>query len=94
MSFLIKNFNQAGIYLLKVNKRWNMFKVNNKDTKTTLMALFWCLSIQMLQKIALISNLGFQEDLEESRIYHSWVKVLILKAHSQVWDNFWQLKAL
>ena len=31
----------AGIYLLKVNNRntrkkvWNMFKVNNKDTKTT-----------------------------------------------------------
>ena len=48
-----------------------MFKVNNEDNKTTLMALFWCLSIQMLQKIALISNLDFQEDLEESGIYHS-----------------------
>ena len=38
-----------GIYLLKVNNRntrtkvWNMFKVNNKATKTTPMASFWWL---------------------------------------------------
>ena len=37
----------AGIYLLKVNNRnprakvGNMFKVNSKATKTTLMASFW-----------------------------------------------------
>ena len=36
----------AGIYLLKVNNRntrtkvWNMFKINNKDSKTTPMASF------------------------------------------------------
>ena len=36
------------IYLVKVTNRntrikvWNMFKVNNKNTKTTPMASFWC----------------------------------------------------
>ena len=33
----------AAIYLLKVNnKMWNMFKVNNKETRT-IPASFWCL---------------------------------------------------
>ena len=32
----------AAIYLLKINNR-NMFKVNNKDTKVTPLASFWCL---------------------------------------------------
>ena len=42
-------FIPASIYLLKVNNRktrtkvWNMFKVNNKDTKTPPLASFWCL---------------------------------------------------
>ena len=39
----------ASIYLLKVNNRntrnkvWNMFKVNNKDSRMTSMTSFWCL---------------------------------------------------
>ena len=37
-------FNSAGIYMLwnAVNKVWNMFRVNNKDTKTTPMESIWC----------------------------------------------------
>ena len=41
--------NPVGIYLLKVNNRntrttvWNMFKVNNKGTKSRQLASFWCL---------------------------------------------------
>ena len=39
----------VNIYLNKINNRntrkklWNMFEANNKDTRTTLFALFWCL---------------------------------------------------
>ena len=33
----------VGIYLLKVNKVRNMFKVNNKDARTTPLASLWCL---------------------------------------------------
>ena len=40
-------FYPVGICLLKINKRntkmWNMFKVNDKDTRTTPMPSFWCL---------------------------------------------------
>ena len=39
----------AGNYIFKITietleQGVNMFKVNNKDTKTTLFASFWCLS--------------------------------------------------
>ena len=43
---LFQAFNLVGIYLLKVNTRntrtnvWHMFKVNNKDTRTTPLAPF------------------------------------------------------
>ena len=41
--------NPAGIYLLKGNNRntkkgVNMFKVNNKDTRRSPLASFWCLN--------------------------------------------------
>ena len=41
-------YNPANIYLFKVDSRnirkkvWNMFKVNNKNTTTTSLTLFWC----------------------------------------------------
>ena len=39
--FAVKN-GSAGIYLLKVNKVWNMFKSNNKVTVTTPLVSFSC----------------------------------------------------
>ena len=47
-SLLFRKHYPAGIYLLNVNNRnnskvWNMFKVNNKDTRTKLWCLCWWL---------------------------------------------------
>ena len=44
------NVSPANIYLFKVTNRnpktykkvWNMFKVNNKNTRMTSVTLFWC----------------------------------------------------
>ena len=49
LKFVYRDFPAGIIYLLKVNYRnarakvWNMFKVNNKATKTMAMASFWWL---------------------------------------------------
>ena len=39
-------------------------------------------------------NLIYKEDLGEWKNNLNLLRVLYVKAHSQVWDNFWQLKAL
>ena len=33
--------------LILQNKVWNLFKINNKDTRTTLMTSFWCRACQL-----------------------------------------------
>ena len=51
--FFLNSFNPANIYLLKVNNRntrkkeWNMFEVNNKNIRATLLTLFWCFIVNI-----------------------------------------------
>ena len=49
----------TGIYLFKVNNGnktffWNLLKLDNKDTRTTLLTLFCCLYIEKISHIVLL----------------------------------------
>ena len=50
--------------MFKVKKLWNMFKVNNKDTRTMSMTSFWCDFIVKLEHISHLFLL-FTADFEQ-----------------------------
>ena len=66
----------TNIYLLKVDNRntrinvWNMFKVNDKDIRTTSMSSFWCLHYLLwtyFTPFTCVSTIEFEQ------VNNSWV---------------------
>ena len=57
------------------NKVWNMFKGNNKDTRTTSMVLFWCLYCQLstyFTPFSSVSIVTFQHVIAGWSVYHHY----------------------